>query len=213
MQLLGVVFTAFSQGIAYYHAGIEILRSKSLDKNSFDSGDAFNRLDWSYTDNGFGRGLPPAKDNGRDWPAMRAVLADAGIAPAPEDIRWMRDASLDLMRIRDGSRLFRLRSADEVRARLSFRNTGPQQNPLVIAAHLDGAGLEGGGFREVLYFINVSPEAQTLVLPEEVGKRYVLHPVQAAADAADTRPKAARHSPRDGRFTIPPRTAVVYVIE
>jgi hypothetical protein len=51
------------------------------------------------------------------------------------------------------------------------------------------------------------------VLPEEVGKRYVLHPVQAAADAADPRPKAARHSARDGRFTIPPRTAVVYVIE
>jgi pullulanase/glycogen debranching enzyme len=213
VQLLGVAFTAFSQGIAYYHAGIEILRSKSLDKNSFDSGDAFNRLDWSYTDNGFGKGLPPARDNGRDWPAMRAVLADAGIKPAPEDIRWMRDASLELMRIRDGSTLFRLRSADEVRARLSFRNTGPQQNPLVIAAHLDGAGLDSARFREVLYFINVSPEAQTLVLPEEVGKRYVLHPVQAAADAADPRPKAARHSARDGRFTIPPRTAVVYVIE
>jgi pullulanase/glycogen debranching enzyme len=212
VQLLGVAFTAFSQGIAYYHAGIEILRSKSLDKNSFDSGDAFNRLDWSYTDNGFGQGLPPAKDNGRDWPAMRAVLADAGIKPAPEDIRWMRDASLDLMRIRDGSSLFRLRSADAVRARLSFRNTGPQQNPLVIAAHLDGQGLDGAGFRELLYFINVSPEAQTLVLPEDAGKRYVLHPVQAAADAADTRPKAARHSPREGRFTIPPRTAVVFVI-
>ncbi len=213
VQLLGVAFTAFSQGIAYYHAGIEILRSKSLDKNSFDSGDAFNRLDWSYTDNGFGKGLPPAKDNGRDWPAMRAVLADPGIKPAPEDIRWMRDASLDLMRIRDGSSLFRLRSADAVRARLSFRNTGPQQNPLVIVAHLDGADLPDAGFREVLYFINVSPQAQTLVLPEEVGKRYVLHPVQVAADAADTRPKAARHSARDGRFTIPPRTAVVYVIE
>jgi pullulanase/glycogen debranching enzyme len=213
VQLLGIAFTAFSQGIAYYHAGIEILRSKSLDKNSFDSGDAFNRLDWSYTDNGFGKGLPPAKDNGRDWPAMRAVLADAGIKPAPEDIRGMRDASLDLMRIRDGSSLFRLRSADEVRARLSFRNTGPQQNPLVIVAHLDGANLSGAGFREVLYFINVSPETQTLALPEEAGKRYVLHPVQAAAGAADTRPKEARHSRRDGRFTIPPRTAVVYVIE
>lgn len=213
VQLLGIAFTAFSQGIAYYHAGIEILRSKSLDKNSFDSGDAFNRLDWSYTDNGFGKGLPPAKDNGRDWPAMRAVLADPGIKPAPADIRWIRDASLDLMRIRDGSTLFRLRSADEVRARLSFRNTGLRQNPLVIAAHLDGTGFPGAGFRELLYFINVSPEAQTLVLPEEAGKRYVLHPVQAAAGAADTRPKEARHSRRDGRFTIPPRTAVVYVIE
>jgi pullulanase-type alpha-1,6-glucosidase len=213
VQLLGIAFTAFSQGVAYYHAGIEILRSKSLDKNSFDSGDAFNRLDWRYTDNGFGKGLPPEKDNGRDWPWMRPALADTDIAPRPEDIRWTRDAALDLMRIRDGSTLFRMRSAEDVRARLSFRNTGPGQTPTVIVVHLDGAGYAGAGFREILYFVNVSPEAKTLVVPEEAGKSYVLHPVQRAAQAADARPKAARHSPRDGRFTIPPRTAVVYVIE
>ncbi len=212
-QLLGLAFTAFAQGVAYYHAGVEILRSKSLDKNSFDSGDAFNRLDWRYTDNGFGRGLPPAKDNGKDWPWMRPVLADAGIKPHPEDIRWMRDAALDLMRIRAGSTLFRLRSAADVRARLSFRNTGTAQNPHVIAVHLDGTGYPGAGFREMLYFINVAPQTQTLTLPEEAGKTYILHPVQRAATAADPRPKAARHAPRDGTFTIPPRTAVVFVIE
>ena len=213
VQLLGVAFTAFAQGVAYYHAGVEILRSKSLDKNSFDSGDAFNRLDWSYGDNGFGRGLPPAKDNGQDWPWMRPVLADADIRPHPEDIRWMRDAALDLMRIRAGSTLFRLRSAADVRARLSFRNTGTAQNPRVIAVHVDGNGYPGAGFREVLYFLNVAPEPQSLVLPEEVGKTYALHPVHRAVSAADDRPAAARHDPRDGRFTIPPRTAVVFVIE
>ncbi len=60
VQLLGATTTAFSQGVAYYHAGIEILRSKSLDRNSFDAGDAFNRLDWTYTDNGFGVGYAVA---------------------------------------------------------------------------------------------------------------------------------------------------------
>lgn len=213
VQMLGVAFTAFSQGVAYYHAGIDILRSKSLDKNSFDSGDAFNRLDWSYTDNGFGRGLPPAKDNAKDWPWMRPALADAGIAPRPADIVWMRDAFRDLLRIRASSTLFRLRSADDVRARLSFRNTGPAQNPVVIAAHLDGTDYSGAVFREVLYLINVSPEAQTLTLPEEAGKTYVLHPVQRAPTAADDRPKAARHDPANGRFMIPARSAVVYVVE
>jgi pullulanase/glycogen debranching enzyme len=213
VQLLGIAFTALGQGVAYYHAGVEILRSKSLDKNSFDSGDAFNRLDWSYTDNGFGRGLPPEKDNGRDWPWMRPVLADAGIAPQPEDIRWMRDAALDLMRIRASSTLFRMRSADDVRRRLSFRNTGPGQNPQVIVVHLEGEGYPGAGFREVLYFINVSPQAQTLLLPEEADKPYVLHPVQRAEAAVDRVPQSARHAPRIGRFVIPPRTVVVYVIE
>lgn len=213
VQLLGAAFVGFSQGIAYYHAGMEVLRSKSLDRNSYDSGDWFNRLDWTYRDNGFGAGLPPSSDNGKDWALLKPVLADASIKPRPEEIAWMRDAFNDLLRIRVGSTLFRMRTADDMRARLSFRNVGPDQNPVVIAAHLDGAGYAGAGFREILYFINVSPGTQRLLLPEEAGKSYVLHPVQRAADATDRRPRDARYDPASGRFAIPPRTAVVYVIE
>jgi pullulanase/glycogen debranching enzyme len=213
VQLLGAAFVSFSQGIAYYHAGMEVLRSKSLDRNSFDSGDWFNRLDWTYTDNGFGAGLPPSHENGKDWALLKPVLADASIKPRPEDIVWMRDAFNDLLRIRAGSTLFRMRTADDVRARLAFRNTGTGQNPVVIAAHLDGADYDGAGFREILYFINVSPETQTLALLEEAGKAYALHPVQRAAKATDTRPRDAHYDPAGGRFAIPPRTAVVYVIE
>ncbi len=213
VQLLGAAFVSFSQGIAYHHAGMEVLRSKSLDRNSYDSGDWFNRLDWTYTDNGFGAGLPPSRDNGKDWALLKPVLADASIKPRPEDIVWMRDAFNDLLRIRAGSTLFRMRSTNDVLARLSFRNTGPRQNPLVIAVHLDGVGYAGAGFREILYFINVSPESQTVTLPEEARKAYALHPVQRAADATDTRPREARYDQARGRFVIPPRTAVVYVVE
>jgi pullulanase len=213
VQLLGAAFVTFSQGIAYYHAGMEVLRSKSLDRNSFDSGDWFNRLDWSYTDNGFGAGLPPARDNGKDWLLLKPVLADASIKPRPEDIAWMRDAFNDLLKIRRSSTLFRMRTAKDVETRLSFRNVGPKQNPVVIAAHLDGAGYDGAGFREILYFINVSPEAQTLTLPEELNKAYVLHPAQRGTGAADTLPaQEARYDMRRGRFTIPARSAVVYVV-
>ncbi len=112
MQLLGAAFTAFSQGVAYFHAGIDVLRSKSLDRNSFDSGDWFNRLDWTYQDNHFGTGLPPAADNGKDWDLLRPMLADAAaIKPTPADIVWMRDAFRDLLRIRASSTLFRLRTS------------------------------------------------------------------------------------------------------
>ena len=214
VQLLGAAFVSFSQGIAYYHAGMEVLRSKSLDRNSYDSGDWFNRLDWTYTDNGFGAGLPPSRDNGKDWALLKPVLADASIKPRPDDIAWMRDAFNDLLRIRASSTLFRMRTAKDVETRLSFRNVGPQQNPLVIAAHLDGAGYAGAGFREMLYFINVSPEAQTMTFPEEADKAYVLHPVQREQDAADTRPvREAYYDARAGRFEVPARSAVVYVVE
>lgn len=212
VQLLGAAFVAFSQGVPYFHAGMDVLRSKSLDRNSFDSGDWFNRLDWTYSDNGFGAGLPPAQDNGKDWSLLRPVLRNAHAKPSPADIAWMRDAFRDLLRIRASTPLFRLRNANDVQRRLAFRNTGPKQNPLLLVCHLDGAGM-AGAFGEVLYLLNVSPDTQSLALPAEVGKRYALHPVQAAAGAADPRAKQARFDARDGTVVVPGRTAVVFVIE
>ena len=212
VQVLAMAHTAFSQGLAYFHAGVETLRSKSLDRNSYDSGDWFNRLDWTLRDNFFGAGLPPERDNGGDWALMRPLLADPAIKPRPQDIAFARDALLDLLRIRASTRLLRLPDADEVQRRLRFPNTGPDQNPLVLVGQLDGRGLPGAGFDELVYFINAGLEAQTLELPELRGRRYTLHPVHLAEDAADPRPRAsARHDAARGRFVIPARTALVYV--
>lgn len=210
VQLLALALNAFSQGTAYFHAGGELLRSKSLDRNSFDSGDWFNRLDWSARDNHFGTGLPRAADNGQDWALMRPLLQDASIDPAPADIAFTRDVFLDLLRIRDSSTLFRLRTTGDVQERLRFHNTGPDQDPVVIAGHLDGRGYPGASFAEVLYLVNVAPEPRDLAIATAAGKPYALHPVQATG--TDPRPRDASFDAATGRFTIPPRTAVVYVL-
>lgn len=211
VQLLGAAVVAFSQGIAYFHAGIDVLRSKSLDRNSYDSGDWFNRLDWSYRDNGFGSGLPPEQDNGASWPVFAPLLADASLKPAPADIAWMRDAFRDLLRIRAGSALFRLRSADAVQRRLRFFNTGPQQEPTVVAAHLDGQGLQGAGWRELVTLINVDKLPHVVEDAALAGRGFELHPVLASPRAADRRAREARYDAATGRFSVPPRTAVVFV--
>ncbi len=213
VQVLGLALNAFSQGVAYFHAGVEILRSKSLDRNSYDSGDWFNRLDWTYTDNHFGTGLPPQADNGINYPLIAPLLRDTSIRPSPRDIAWTRDAFLDLLRIRDSSTLFRLRSAHDIRTRLSFPNAGPAQNPLVMVGHLDGRGYEGGQFQALIYLVNVGTEVQVLELPGERGKNYVLHPVHQSEDAADARPRQSAYTSRSGTFRVPPRTAVVYVVK
>lgn len=214
VQVLALALNAFSQGVAYFHAGGELLRSKSLDRNSFDSGDWFNRLDWSGADTGFGRGLPPAADNAEDWPLMRPLLADTSLRPGPDDVAFTRDAFRDLLRIRASSALFRLRSAADVQARLRFHNVGPAQVATVIAGHLDGTGYPGARFAEVLYLVNVAPDAQMLEIPGLAGRPFVLHPVHLVADAGDPRPRqAARYDAGSGRFTVPARTALVYVIE
>jgi len=214
VQVLAVALNSFSQGVAYFHAGLELLRSKSLDRNSYESGDWFNRLDWSLKDNFFGSGLPPQGDNGADFTLMRPLLADPAIKPGPAEIAWTNAAVADLLRIRASSTLFRLRSAAEVRQRLQFLNTGPGQNPVVIAAKLDGRGHAGAGWRALLYFVNVDKQAHELLLPSEAGLAYRLHPVQSAAAAADRRVAAeAAYAPVQGRFSLPARSAVVFVLD
>ncbi len=211
-QVLGAAVVAFSQGIAYLHAGQEALRSKSMDRNSFDSGDWFNPLDWTFTDNGFGRGLPPADDNRTSWPWMQPRLADASIKPTPADIAWTRDAVTDLLRIRASSRLFRLPTAAEVQRRLTFVNTGPLQEPTVIAAHLRGDGWPGARFAELVYLINVDQRAHAVTVEAARGRDFVLHPVHRGARAADRRAATgARFDAASGRFEVPARTAVVFV--
>jgi hypothetical protein len=143
---------------------------------------------------------------------MRPLLNDPSIRATPADIAFMRDAFRDLLRIRSSSTLFRLRTATDVQARLSFENVGPDQNPVVIDGHLDGRDLPGANFKEVLYLVNVSPEVQSLLLPSQAGKRWVLHPVQRAASAADKRAQQATATDQ-GIFSVPARTAVVWVVE
>jgi pullulanase/glycogen debranching enzyme len=211
VQVLGAAINAFSQGVAYFHAGQDILRSKSLDRNSFESGDWFNRLDWSYQDNYFGTGLPPQEDNGKDYALLKPVLTNPAIKPTAADIAFARDAFRDLLKIRSSSTLFRMRTASDIKQRLHFFNTGSTQLPTVLAARLDGAGYPGAGFKTVTYLINVDKVEQPITAESEKGRRYRLHPVQAAPGAADARAKEARYDAASGKFTVPARTAVVFV--
>ena len=184
-----------------------------LEQGSYDSGDWFNRIDWRFADNYFGSGLPPKTDNGSNYEFYKPLLANAAIKPAAVDIRWMRDVFFDLLRIRKSTRLLRLTTSEAIKQRMHFLNTGSTQIPTVIAAVLDGSDLKDAGFSRLAYFINVDVVAHTLCAPEEAHKRYVLHPVQRAKNAADKRVFDARYESATGAFTVPARSAVVYVVE
>ncbi|MCU6434510.1 DUF3372 domain-containing protein [Undibacterium sp. Jales W-56] len=214
VQMLGAAINAFSQGVAYFHAGIDTLRSKSMDKNSFDSGDWFNRIDWSYQDNYFGTGLPPKADNAAEYAILQPLLSNPAIKPGAADIAMARDMFRDLLRIRASSSLFRLKTSADIRQRLHFYNTGSQQNPVVIAAHIDGLAYPDAVFKSLLYFINVAPASQTITIAEQVAKKYVLHPIHLQPGAADRRPaQSAKYDAAAGTFTVPARTALVFVEE
>lgn len=214
VQILGAAITAFSQGIAYFHAGQDILRSKSLDRNSFDSGDWFNRLDWTYRDNYFATGMPRKSDNGNDYALIKPLLENPAIKPTAKQIIWARDAFRDLVKIRASSALFRLPSADAIQSRLHFFNTGPGQQATLIAGHLDGTGLADAGFAELIYFINVDKFGRNIRIAEMMNKNFILHPVHRSRTAADQRvAQSATYQASEGRFVIPPRSAAVFVVE
>ena len=91
--------------------------------------------------------------------------------------------------------------------RLAFRNVGPDQNASVVVAHLDGRGYPGAAFTGVRYFINVDKVAHTVRIDADKARRYRLHP----AHRSDPRALAARYDVTTGAFSIPARTAVVFV--
>ncbi|MFZ2986552.1 pullulanase-type alpha-1,6-glucosidase [Ideonella sp.] len=211
VQHLASAINVLSQGIPYFHAGVDTLRSKSMDRNSYNSGDWFNRLDWSYAENNFGVGLPPAADNADNWDLVRPLLANADIKPGAVEIDWSRRAFLDLLKIRKSSTLLRLRTADDIKSRLVFHNTGSSQEPTMLVGQLNGEGYAGAKFKELVYVVNIDKADKTLAVPALQGKPLKLHPVHAAAGAADQRAAQASFDKATGQFSVPARTAVVFV--
>jgi len=209
MQTLGSAFVMYSQGVPFFHAGTEIMRSKSLDRNSYNSSDWFNRLDWTYQTNNFGVGLPPSADNSGEWERMRPFLADPNIAPAPENIMSSAQRFQDMLRVRYSSPLFRLTTAEEVQSRLSFANTGAEQIGGVIVMRLDGTDLDPN-FSQVVVIFNATND--TLSYTDEslnaLGA-WELHP--ALAEGADELMKEASFGAEG--FSVPRYSAAVFVIK
>jgi pullulanase-type alpha-1,6-glucosidase len=209
LQNLGASLVALGQGVPFYHAGSELLRSKSLDRNSYDSGDWFNRLDFGYRSNNWGVGLPPARDNAANWAVHRPLLADPALRPGEPHIRRALAHFQELLRIRRSSRLFRLRTAEEVAEHLRFHDTGPHQHPGLLAWSLrDPSGRLDPAHAWIVVLWNAAGAPAALSLRELAGVPLVLHPVHAASDDPVLRAAVAERA--GGTLRVPGRTAVVF---
>ncbi|MGP4842714.1 pullulanase-type alpha-1,6-glucosidase [Marinobacter sp. 1Y8] len=166
MQVVALAIPILSEGIPFLHMGSEILRSKSMQRDSYDSGDWFNAIDFSYQTSTWNRGLPRADKDSDNWPVITPILADSEANPSTADRLYTRDAIETLLRIRKQSALFRLTTAEQVEKRLAFHNTGPQQLPGVIAFSLDDGTAAGNDIDSnsdaLMVVINASPAPQTL---------------------------------------------------
>src|SRR6266404_4398 len=141
-QVLAMSLVALGQGVPFFLAGDDLLRSKAMDGNSYNSGDWFNKLDFSYQSDNWGTGLPIASQNLGNWPIMQPLLANPALTPRPADIAHARDALRELLQIRGTSGLFHMHTLAEVQANLHFLNAGPSQTPGLIVMKLDANGGE-----------------------------------------------------------------------
>ena len=211
MNTVSLATTALAQTPSFWHAGADLLRSKSLDRNSYNSGDWFNSLDFTGQDNGFGRGLPPAADNEAKWAIQGPLLANPALKPAPADIAAAEAAAEDLLRLRFSTPLFRLGDAALIEAKVSFPGSGPDADPGVIAMRIDDSigkdvdkRLEG-----VLVVFNASDEAVTQRIDGLAGRKYALSRVLARG--SDDVVRGTRWERATGEVTVPARTVTVLV--
>ncbi|MGX4692562.1 pullulanase-type alpha-1,6-glucosidase [Streptomyces sp. JNUCC 63] len=197
MQVLAMATATLSQGPALSQAGTDLLRSKSLDRNSYDSGDWFNAIHWNCADgNGFGRGLPMAADNESKWPYAKPLLTSVKVG-CPQ-IQGASAAYRDLLRIRTTEKAFSLTTAAQVQERLSFPLSGKDETPGVITMRLG----------DLVVVFNATPERQQQRVASLAGAHYRLHPVQAAG--ADPVVKTSSYTAATGTFTVAARTVAVF---
>jgi pullulanase-type alpha-1,6-glucosidase len=216
---LALDLVALGQGVPFFHMADDLLRSKSMDKNSYDSGDWFNRIDWTGQGNGWRSGLPNSADDSANWPIIRPIFADASIAPSASHISAAATHFEEMLRLRKSSRLFRLTTGSDVKKRVDFLNVGPGQVPGVIVMTItDGTDASCGtpaladldpAVDAVVVVFNADKASHAMDVPGAAGFR--LHGIQASGSDPVVKTATVTAVTGGQRFTVPPRTAAVFV--
>ncbi|MGL5523661.1 MAG: pullulanase-type alpha-1,6-glucosidase [Aeromonas veronii] len=165
MQGVSLATAMLGQGIPFTHAGVELLRSKSMERDSYDSGDWYNKVDYTLGDNNFDKGLPRKDKDGDNYPLIEQVLGKHVKASGAE-MATMMGFYQELAELRNSSRLLRLGSGAEVIKRVDFRNTGPDQEPGLIVMTVDD-GINAGADLDpaidgLVVMINASNQSQRI---------------------------------------------------
>jgi pullulanase/glycogen debranching enzyme len=213
MNTLSLAAVTLGQSPAFWHAGVDILRSKSLDSNSYNSGDHFNAIDWSLSTNVFGTGMPQSASSTTARNRASTYLTNTAIKPTSAAMEQAYQQSLDLLRLRSSTPLFTLGTAELIMERVTFPNAGPNPTPgLLVMSIVDpatGTTDIDPALDEVLVVFNASPDAITEAIDDKAGLEFELHPVQM--QGSDTTVQSTSWNTASGTVTVPGRTVAVLV--
>jgi pullulanase-type alpha-1,6-glucosidase len=208
MNNLALSVVMFSQGVPFFHAGDDLLRSKSFNPNSYNSGDWYNKLDWTYESNNWGVGLP-IEGTGQ-WDIYKPLLADPKLAPTKSDIEFASSVFREFLQIRKSSKLFRLEIEEQIKNDVSFYNTGPDQIPGLIVMDLKDTKNIDPNYQEIVVLFNARPDPVKFTDPAFTGKDFKLHSVQQ--NSADKLVQDSKYDSASGAFSLAGRTTAVFNI-
>jgi pullulanase len=201
-----------SQGIPFFQLGGDLLRSKSMDRNTYDAGDWFNWVDFTKTSNNWNIGLPMAQDNQGQWNAIGNLASNVETQVSMNHIALSAAVFKEFVAMRYSSKLFRLTEAQDVIDRVGFHNTGViQTQGLIVMSLDDGTGLEDldENVDAIVVVINGSSSEQSHAILTASG--FELHSVQQTS--ADTTVQTASFvaGANRGTFIVPALTTAVFV--
>ncbi|PQJ90098.1 type II secretion protein [Aliivibrio sifiae] len=189
MQAVSLATAMLGQGVPFTHMGSELLRSKSMQRDSYDSGDWYNRVDFTAQDNNWDVGLPREDKDGSNWTVIQGVINNSAenATPTPANIQAMKAFYEEFASLRASSGLLTLGHGDKIIKRVKFHNTGSNQTVGVIVMSIDNSGNN--------YDTSIDQERDGLVVvvnanPAAINEfanfdatGYTLHSIQAANGA------------------------------
>lgn len=206
IQAISLATVMFGQGIPFTHQGVELLRSKSMERDSYDSADWYNKVDYTLTDNNWNKGLPRADKDQDNWALIEQVIANDNTQARPDDMAHMVEYYKELTRLRKNYPLLTLGTGDEVNRRVDFHNTGKAQLPGLIVMSIDnGAGVSDKDTRldGLMVAINASNKDHSL----DVGVKGLTVSTQHSTDLSKNA------SVNGSTLTVPSWSAVVYELK
>lgn len=204
MHQLALAIPFLGQGIPFLEAGTELLRTKNGDQDSYDSGDFFNRIDWTGTTNYWGSGLPPAWKNLDDWSFWQPRLQTPEMKVSAEHITKSANYFKALLRLRRSSDLFKMNSTAKITQGLRFIDNDQQAEPGLVAMLLRDQR------ESLLIFFNASRDAR-FFSHNVLQQNWELHPL--FDEKIDPVLSQVVLYPSQRKIQIPGRTTVVLKLD
>jgi pullulanase len=217
-QNMAATIPLMAQGIPFLQMGGDFLRSKSMDRNSYDSGDWFSYVDFTMATNNWNVGLPLKQDNESRWTEIGQFMLSPERAASMSDIEFASEVFNEMLSIRSTSALFRLTTGAEVIDRVGFHNIGKRQTQGLIVMSLDdGLSADEAMPRvdldpmidAIVVVVNSSYTAQSHTVPTASG--FTLHATHAASVDPTVRGAYFSEGEGEGTFTVPALTTAVFV--